>query len=111
MSWEDPEQGSAIPVYFPEMFDPETETWQSNLPSASIPRVYHSVALLLPDGRVWTAGGNTRIGKYRAETEFYSPPYLFAGSRPTISGDPVVGGYGSSIIIPTPSPQALVLYH
>ena len=101
------EQGSAIPVYLPEMFDPQTETWQSNLPSASIPRVYHSVALLLPDGRVWTAGGNTRIGQYRAETEFYSPPYLFAGSRPTISGDPVVGGYGSSIIIPTPSPASI----
>jgi Domain of unknown function (DUF1929) len=96
------EQGSSIPVYIPEMFDPVTETWQSNLPPASIPRVYHSVALLLPDGRVWTAGGNTRIGQYRSETEFYSPPYLFAGTRPTISGNPTVGGYGSTITIPTP---------
>jgi hypothetical protein len=57
---------------------------------------------LLPDGRVWTAGGNTRIGQYRSETEFYSPPYLFAGTRPTISGNPTVGGYGSTITIPTP---------
>ena len=56
------EQGSSTPVYIPEIFDPVTETWQSNLPPASIPRVYHSVALLLPDGRVWNAGGNPNNG-------------------------------------------------
>ena len=43
------------PVYIPEMFDPVTGSWTS-LPAASVPRVYHSVALLLPDGSVWTAG-------------------------------------------------------
>ena len=43
------------PVYVPEMFDSVTETWTS-LPSATVPRVYHSVALLLPDGSVWTGG-------------------------------------------------------
>ena len=97
------EQGNVTPVYIPEIFDPVSETWQSNLPPASIPRVYHSVALLLPDGRVWNAGGNPNNGVWRPETQIFSPSYLFAGTRPTISGDPTVGGYGSSITIPTPN--------
>jgi hypothetical protein len=96
------EQGNVTPVYIPEIFDPVSETWQSNLPQASIPRVYHCVALLLPDGRVWNAGGNPNNGVWRPETQIFSPGYLFAGTRPTISGDPTVGGYGSSITIPTP---------
>ncbi|MGA7602148.1 MAG: galactose oxidase-like domain-containing protein, partial [Nitrososphaeraceae archaeon] len=97
------EQGNVTPVYIPEIFDPVSETWQSNLPPASIPRVYHSVALLLPDGRVWNAGGNPNNGVWRPETQIFSPSYLFAGTRPTISGNPTVGGYGSSITIPTPN--------
>ena len=101
------EQTNNPPVYIPELFDPVSETWQSDLPPASIPRVYHSVGLLLPDGRVWNAGGNPNNGVWRPETQIFSPGYLFAGSRPTISGDPVVGGYGSSIIIPTPSPASI----
>jgi galactose oxidase-like protein/Big-like domain-containing protein/Kelch motif protein len=96
------EQGNVTPVYIPEVFDPVSETWQSNLPPASIPRVYHTVALLLPDGRVWNAGGNPNNGVWRPETEIFSPSYLFAGARPTISGEPTVGGYGAHIYIPTP---------
>ena len=95
------------PVYIPEIFDPVSETWQSNLPPASIPRVYHSVALLLPDGRVWNAGGNPNNGVWRPETQIFSPIYLFAGTRPTISAEPTVGGYGSSIIIDTPDPASI----
>jgi hypothetical protein len=91
------------PIYLPEMFDPVSETWNSNLAQASVPRPYHQVALLLPDGRVWNAGGapfDNRTQELR--TQFYSPGYLFAGPRPTISGTPIVGGYGGSITIPTP---------
>jgi hypothetical protein len=60
-------------------------------------RAYHSVALLLPDGRVLSAGGDkaktpTGVGAARS-AELYSPPYLFdannsaipASSRPVIS--------------------------
>jgi hypothetical protein len=94
-------------VFIPEIFDPVTETWQSNLPAASIARVYHSVALLLPDGRVWTAGSQRSSGPYEARTEIFSPGYLFAGARPTISGTPSVGGYGGSITIPTSDPASI----
>jgi galactose oxidase-like protein/Big-like domain-containing protein len=89
-------------VLAPEMFDPITETWQI-LPSASTARQYHSVALLLPDGRVWVAGAMPRDGVYEARTEFFSPDYLFAGARPTISANPTVGGYGGIISISTPN--------
>jgi hypothetical protein len=89
------------PVRTPEMFDPVTESWQV-LPASSVARVYHSTALLLPDGRVWVAGGMRQSNIYEARTEFFSPDYLFAGARPTISADPTVGGYGSTISISTP---------
>ena len=88
-------------VYAAEMFDPTTETW-TTMPSATVPRRYHSIALLLPDGRVWTAGttiGLNPPGELR--TEIFSPSYVFA-TRPVISGIPAIsGGYGGSITIPT----------
>ena len=48
--------------------------------SAQIPRLYHSAAVLLPDGRVLSTGGNGVT-----QTEIYEPPYLFKGARPTIT--------------------------
>ena len=89
-------------VYAAEMFDPISQTW-TTMPSAKVSRRYHQVALLLPDGTVWTAGttnANTPPGELR--TEIFSPAYVFA-TRPTISGNPsITGGYGGSITIPTP---------
>jgi hypothetical protein len=89
-------------VYIPEIFDPLTETWISGLPPASVPRVYHCVALLLLDGRVWNAGGTPNQVVWELRTEIFSPDYLFAGTRPIISGTPNVGNYGGTIDIPTP---------
>lgn len=40
-----------------EQYDPENDTW-SVLPPASRVRNYHSVAMLMPDGRIWAAGSN-----------------------------------------------------
>ena len=102
---EDLRSANTMPVYIPEIFDPITETWQA-LPAASVPRVYHQVSLLLPDGRVWTAGSTATAGSQELRTEFFSPPYLFLGPRPVISGSPNVGSYGSTITIPTTNPPA-----
>jgi galactose oxidase len=73
-----------------EMFDPVTETW-TLMAAQARPRVYHSTAVLLRDGRVFSAGG-----EFETEGEIYSPPYLFKGPRPTLTGVPASVGYGST---------------
>ena len=83
------------------MFDPVTGAWTS-LPAATVPRVYYTVALLLPDGSVWTAGSTPTRDTAEVRTEVYKPDYFFSGTRPTISASPLVGDYGNSITISTP---------
>jgi hypothetical protein len=88
-----------------ELWSPVTETW-TTMASMQKPRLYHSTALLLPDGRVLAAGGgrfsdlNEPTDQLSSET--YSPPYLFKGTRPTISSAPSTGTYGATITIQTP---------
>jgi hypothetical protein len=73
--------------------------------------MYHSVALLLPDGRVMAASGNPdKGGKVKwggddneeLRIEVYSPPYLFRGPRPTIAAAPAQCTYGETIQIASP---------
>jgi hypothetical protein len=64
------------------------------------PRIYHSTAVLLPDGRVLSAGQND--GTFQTTAEIYSPPYLFRGSRPTIASAPQRVRYDTSFSIETP---------
>jgi galactose oxidase len=70
------------PVDVPELFDPETETWETMSPQGT-GRMYHSTALLLPDGRVMSAGQDS--GPFEDTLQIFSPPYLFAGERPDIA--------------------------
>ena len=46
------------------------------------PRIYHSCALLLPDGRVLSLGGGRpkakNGGQHNKNAEIFEPPYLFA---------------------------------
>ncbi len=49
-------------------------------------RVYHSSAVLLPDGRVATFGGNP-TGSFEMRIEVFTPPYLQTGTaRPSVTG-------------------------
>ncbi len=95
-------QNSLNPAYAAEAWDPATNTW-TTLASNSVYRGYHSTALLLPDGRVLTAGGDWGGASY----EVFSPPYLFKGSRPTITSAPTSVGYGKQFSVQTPDAASI----
>jgi hypothetical protein len=65
-----------------ELYDPGAQTWTMVAP-ARVPRLYHCVALLTPDGKVITAGSNPQRTNEELRIEVYWPPYLFKGARPT----------------------------
>ena len=105
-------------VYPAELWNPATGTWKT-LASMAVTRQYHSTALLLPDGRVLSAGGGIcgtcdQVGYLAKNAEVFTPPYLFKkdGSgqlapRPTISSAPSSAGYGSEIQITTPDAASI----
>src|SRR5260370_1019830 len=99
---EDPNTNSSNPAYASEMWDPATGAW-STMASMTVFRGYHSIAALLPDGRVLSAGGE--FGG--ASAEVYSPPYLFNGSRPTITSAPTSIAYGQSFFVGTPNATSI----
>ena len=70
-----------------EIYDPAANAWRPGA-TAPVPRLYHSVALLLPDGRVITAGSNPHRRDDELRLELYHPPYLFRGPRPFIESAP-----------------------
>jgi hypothetical protein len=89
-------------VFAAELWSPATETWQT-LASASVPRLYHSTALLLPDGRVLSAGSGQDVGAVnQTQGQIFSPPYLFKGARPAITNAPDTIQYGSAFSVQTP---------
>jgi hypothetical protein len=89
-----------------ELLDPRTGTWRRGA-KARVARLYHSVALLMPDGKVITAGSNPKRGVEEYRIEVYSPPYLFKGPRPEITLARDHAKYGASLRATSPDPAAL----
>ena len=94
-----------------ELYTPSTTggagTWET-VASMQEPRTYHSVAILMTDGRVFVGGGGLCDGTLGCvnhfNAEIYSPPYLFnsAGNlatRPVITNAPQTANYNSNITV------------
>jgi Domain of unknown function (DUF1929) len=90
-------------------YDPTTNKLTA-LADPTVGRNYHSEAMLLPDGRIVTLGGNplygnredTTPGGFEKRIEIYSPPYLYHGKRPQITGGPSELARGDSARFTTP---------
>lgn len=70
-----------------ELYDPSTNAWR-RMAAQQRARVYHSTAILLPDGRVISMGSNPRSKMIERSIEIFSPPYLFRGERPIVAEYP-----------------------
>ncbi|NGO78455.1 DUF1929 domain-containing protein [Streptomyces sp. YC504] len=80
---------SAMP---PEIWDPATGTF-TRMASMAVPRNYHSVANLLPDGRIFSGGGGLcgDCATNHADGAVFTPPYLLNAdgtekTRPVLTG-------------------------
>jgi chitodextrinase len=81
-------------------------TWSS----MAVPRLYHSIAMLMPDGRVFVAGTGNDTSAFVPDeynAQIFSPPYLFKGPRPTITSSPSVVQYGSNFQVSTPDASSI----
>ena len=89
------------PVHEAELWNPVNDTW-TRMAVEKSNRCYHSVALLLPDGRVLSAGGGEYDGVdppknapgNLTDGQLFEPPYLFKGPRPIIESAPKEIHYG-----------------
>ncbi|MEA2362368.1 MAG: hypothetical protein QOD71_1513, partial [Thermoleophilaceae bacterium] len=83
------------PVYAAERLTRGAAGWSAAGVQAE-ERTYHSTAVLLPDGRVLSAGDDrsTHSDPSQRRGEIYSPPYLASGVRPSIASAPAAVRYG-----------------
>lgn len=105
--------------YAPEIWNPASGNW-TLMAAQQYPRQYHSTAVLLPDGRVWSGGqgyativSNQRaLCSYQNNAEIFSPPYLFnadgtPASRPVIQAVAENIKFGASLDLITPQASTI----
>ena len=84
---------------------------QTDLPTSSIARLYHSVATLTPNGTIMLAGSNPNDDvstiKYATEyrVEWLSPSYLNQ-PRPTYTGLPATINFGTQFTLHVTLPSS-----
>jgi hypothetical protein len=97
-------------VLNPELWSPSSSQFSVMAPEAE-PRNYHSVALLLPDGRVFSGGGGLcgSCATNHPDGQIFTPPYLLNSNgslrtRPVITSAPSSAATGQTISVTTNSP-------
>lgn len=95
-------------VQTPEIYNPRSGKWSALTAPAErqqVVRNYHSVALLMPDGRVWTAGSDkdasAGISAANLTIEIYEPWYYDRPDRPEILAAPDRWQTGSQFTLRT----------
>ncbi len=98
------------PVMTPELYSVATNNW-TDMADMARRRTYHSVAALLPDGRVWSAGSSFDEVQ-EPNGQFFSPPYLYRkdgtgqpATRPSATGAPSTVAAGQPFSIATGNPS------
>jgi galactose oxidase len=107
------------PVHIAELWDPKTGHW-TELAAEKTDRCYHSTAVLLPDGRVLSAGsGEFLLNETTPQqvandpqdshtgAQVFSPPYLFKGPQPEITSAPALVHYGDTFEVGTAQPAEI----
>jgi hypothetical protein len=97
--------GTSDPAAPCARYDPDSGTWRT-MARANYRKQYHSVAVLLPSGKVLATGGSNYGGGSNV-LEVFSPPYLFtkfgtAAARPVIANAPASMSLGGSVQIDSP---------
>ncbi|MCJ1276865.1 hypothetical protein MMC21_004672 [Puttea exsequens] len=89
----------------PEIWDPKTTNFVK-LASQTVPRNYHSTALLLPDATVISGGGGLcgACATNHYDAQIYSPSYLFnadgsRATRPVITNTPDTINIGGTLTV------------
>jgi hypothetical protein len=99
------------PVTIPELYNVGTGMW-TEMADQGAYRPYHSTALLLPDGTVYSAGSDDP-GITTDETfQIFSPPYLFnqqggPAARPNIKTYPSTLTYNQQFTLTTPQASTI----
>ncbi|MEL6866315.1 MAG: PA14 domain-containing protein, partial [Bacteroidota bacterium] len=90
-----------------ELWNPVTQVW-TTMAQLSVPRNYHSTAILMKDGRVLSAGGGLCGGcsANHPDAQVFSPPYLFnpngtLATRPVITNFPASADFNSTAVVRT----------
>ncbi|HKS56834.1 MAG TPA: PA14 domain-containing protein [Steroidobacteraceae bacterium] len=86
-----------------EIWDPTTGIWTRG-PDGQRPRLYHSMSLLLPDGRVLVGGGGAPGPMANMNMEVFLPPYLYdsTGARavqPRLTSAPTSIAIGETFFV------------
>jgi YVTN family beta-propeller protein len=92
-------------IFTPEIWNPASGTWRA-VADANVPRNYHSLAMLLPDGRVWSGGGGLygQTAADHRDAQIFTPPQLFntdgsLATRPQITAAPDRIGPGTTFTV------------
>jgi Domain of unknown function (DUF1929) len=89
---------NAAPYVFPiELYNVKTNSFKT-LNNIAVGRGYHSIGLLLPDGRILIGGGGNcggcQTNGEQNNIEYYKPPYLFKpdgnGGQTEVTSRPVI---------------------